>query len=74
MARAKATPAAKPTPEGGDSSARQKNILALRGTEEWKAWLDGLAEKNRAPVTVTIEQALRDLAEKLGYREAPSRY
>lgn len=79
MAKPKATatkragrsaPASKtPEPDG-----RQRNILALRGTEEFKAWLDGLAARNGAPVTVTIEQALRDLAEKLGYRKGPSRY
>jgi predicted transcriptional regulator len=53
---------------------RHKNVVAIRGTDEWKKWLDELAALNGAPVTVTIEQALRDLAEKLKHRKAPPRY
>jgi hypothetical protein len=75
MAKAKpGTRKGKPGATALGESARQKNILALRGTEEWKVWLDDLAAKNGAPVTVTIEQALRDLAEKIGHRPAPARY
>jgi hypothetical protein len=50
-----------------------KNIVVLRGTEEWKKWLDELAEANSAPLTVTIEQALKDFAEKLKVRKPPRR-
>jgi hypothetical protein len=57
-----------PPPDG-----RLQNIVALRGTAEWKAWLDGLAEANGAPLTVTIEQALRDLAAKLRHDKPPRR-
>ena len=57
----------------GKPSSRQKNIFVLRGTEEWKAWLDEVAQANGAPVTVTVEQALRDLAAKLKCRKPPKR-
>lgn len=52
---------------------RLKNILVLKGTDEWKLWLDQLAEANSAPVTVTIEQALKLLAERIGHRKPPRR-
>lgn len=66
MAKKKAT-AAKP------ESARQKNIVVLRGTEEWKTWLDLLAEDVGAPLTVTIELALREMAERRKLPKAPRR-
>jgi hypothetical protein len=54
-------------------TAGLKNIVVLRGTDEWKLWLDQLAQANSAPVTVTIEQALRLMAEKLGLPKPPKR-
>jgi hypothetical protein len=50
-----------------------RNILVLRGTEEWKVWLDGLATANSAPLTVTVEQALKEYANKIGYSKPPKR-
>jgi hypothetical protein len=52
---------------------RQKNIFAWRGSDEFKVWLDELAELNGAPLTVTVEQAVTDYAKKLGHRPKPSR-
>lgn len=60
-------------PKKRTEGAPLKNVFAMRGTEEWKVWLDGLAQKNRAPLAVTLDQALADLAEKLKYRKAPPR-
>jgi hypothetical protein len=54
-------------------ASRQKNLVVIRGTEEWKAWLDGLADVNQAPITVTIDRALRELAERLKYDKPPRR-
>lgn len=70
MGRPKKTP----PPEKGVADNRHKNIVSLRGTEAFKAWLDELAVLNGAPVTVTIEQALRELATRLGHRKSPPRY
>jgi hypothetical protein len=53
---------------------RQKNLLTIRGTEAWKRWLDGFAEKRRMPVTVLIDQALAEAAKAAGYPEPPPRY
>ena len=41
--------------------------------EDWKAWLHSLAEANNAPITVTIEQALREMSDKLKHRKPPRR-
>lgn len=56
-----------------DTSTRQKNVLALRGTEQWKAWLDGFAARKGMPVTVLVDQALRDFAKRDGYSDPPAR-
>lgn len=52
---------------------RQKNLLSVRGTEEWKIWLDGLAAKQRVPIVVLIDVALTELAKAVGYPEPPPR-
>lgn len=70
MGRPKKTP----PPDKGAADNRHKNIVSLRGTEAFKKWLDELAAANGAPVTVTIEQALRELGERLKVRKAPPRY
>jgi hypothetical protein len=55
------------------AGASLRNIVVLRGTAEWKEWLDELAAANSAPLTVTIEQALKEFAEKLKVRRPPRR-
>jgi hypothetical protein len=71
MARPKkTTPKTASAPPG---SARQRNVLALRGTDEWKAWLDGFAARKGMPVTVLVDHALRELARRDGYRDPPAR-
>ena len=71
MAKAKASEAAEvPVPPADN---RQKSILALKGTDAYKRWLDDLAALNGAPVTITVDRALRELAESLGHRKPPRR-
>jgi hypothetical protein len=60
-------------PERAVGSPRQKNVLALRGTDEWKAWLDGFAGRKGMPVTVLVDHALRELAKRDGYQDPPTR-
>lgn len=61
-------------PKKAKEDSRQKNLFSVRGTEAWKKWLDGLADKKRVPVTVLIDQALAKMAEDAGYPEPPKRY
>ncbi len=67
---------AKPTGEveKPKSEARKKNLVVIRGYEAWGEWLEGLAAHKGMPVTVLIDQALREVAKRDGYPDAPSRY
>lgn len=53
---------------------RTRPLVAIRGTDEWKAWLDGLAAKRRVPIATLIDIALTDAARAVGYPEPPPRY
>ncbi len=52
----------------------KKNLLAIKGFEEWKSWLEEFASKKRMPVTTLIDHALTELAKRDGFREPPPRY
>lgn len=48
--------------------------VTLRGSEEWKHWVQGLADHVRSDVAKVIDRALIDYARKEGYDpNAPSR-
>jgi hypothetical protein len=66
-------PKKKSEPEKTTTTGRSKNIVVLRGTEEWKTWLHSLAEANNAPIAVTIEQALREMSDRLKHAKPPRR-
>jgi hypothetical protein len=44
----------------------------LRGSAEWKAWLEEFARSNRLSVAGVIDMALTRLAKDLGFRERRS--
>jgi hypothetical protein len=68
MTRKKTVP--KPKPRG----ERPAIAVTLRGSPEWKAWVEGLAEYCRLDVAKLIDRALVDMARKEGYNvDAPSR-
>lgn len=50
-----------------------KNIFVLRGSDEFKLWMDELAEVVGSPLTVLVERALRELAKRHGHRNPPRR-
>ncbi len=51
----------------------QPNAITLRGSAEWKAWLDRFAEKMRTKPTAVIDLALAKLAEQEKFPGPPSR-
>ena len=54
--------------------ATRKNVVSIRGTENWRDWLMGLAAHRRLKASDVIDQALIEYAERHGYtREAPPR-
>jgi predicted transcriptional regulator len=68
MARKK-TPPPRPGKEKAATIA-----VTLRGSPEWKTWLEKLARHSRLDVAKVIDRALIDFAEKEGFdEEAPER-
>lgn len=48
--------------------------VTVRASEQWKAWVDGLANHCRTDLSKLIDRALVDMARKEGYeREVPDR-
>jgi hypothetical protein len=49
-------------------------VFSLRGSPEWKAWVEDLASYCRVDVAKLIDIALADLAKARGFgKEAPKR-
>lgn len=66
---AKETTAAKRTPSG----STQPNAITIRGSAEWKGWLEQFAMKLRTRPTAVIDLALAKLAEQERFNEPPPR-
>lgn len=65
----KAQPA-KPEPK---ASSTQPNAISIRGSAEWKDWLERFAAKMRTGPTAVIDLALAKLAEQERFPEPPPR-
>lgn len=65
-----ARPKKKPPVGRPKSSDPKRSIASLKGGKAYEGWLNGLADHSHLPVTILIEHALREYAEKHGY-EAP---
>jgi hypothetical protein len=48
---------------------RQAVVLTMRGKPEWKTWLKKLSKHCRLKVSVCVEQALMEYAERRGFAE-----
>ena len=48
-------------------------VVALKGTPEWKSWLDGFAGHCRLGLADTIEQALFHYSAERAYPRPPKR-
>jgi hypothetical protein len=46
-------------------------VMTIKGTAEWKEWLDRLADFSRLPTTVLIDVALAEWAKQKGFPESP---
>lgn len=56
-----------------DTWTRKPLVFQMRGSEEWKAWVESLAEKEGDSAAKLIERALRDYARKVGHPDPPKR-
>jgi hypothetical protein len=57
-------------PEPVSTPGRQPVVLTMRGRPEWKTWLKLLSKHCRMKVSVCVEQALMEYAERRGFTES----
>jgi hypothetical protein len=67
MARKKTS---KPKPPPVPTSFKS---VAFRVSEEYAAWVDGLAASNRTTIAGLMDQALAEFAQRKGYSQPPER-
>lgn len=61
-------------PEKRPEPSARRNVVSIRGTEEWRDWLMELAAHRRLKAADVIDQALIEYAQKYGYtKPAPPR-
>jgi hypothetical protein len=63
MAKNKTPSAARPAP--------RRTVLTIKGTEEWKDWLERLSKYLRTPTSTIVDHALLKYAKDQGFNEAP---
>jgi hypothetical protein len=56
-----------------EKKGTQPNAITIRGSAEWKDWLEQFATKLRSKPTSVIDRALAKLAEQEGFAEPPER-
>jgi hypothetical protein len=74
MAKAKAGRSGKAKaskPAGGEPLRR--NVISIRGTEDWRDWLIRYAAFRRVPVTSLIDQVLNEAAKRDDFELPPER-
>jgi hypothetical protein len=61
------------SPKGRTTKDREQRSLALqvRGTEAWKAWVEGGAAFCRTDVAKLVDAALIEYLQAKGYKEVP---
>jgi predicted transcriptional regulator len=52
-------------------TSRTKKLVTFEASEAWVRWVDGLADAVGASRSTTIDQALRRLADSVGYEASP---
>jgi hypothetical protein len=52
-----------------DPIGAKRNVIAMRGTEEWRDWLNELADASRLPATILIDHALMEFAKNHGFKK-----
>jgi hypothetical protein len=55
------------------AAPRRETVVAIKGSAEWKSWLDRFSLHCRLGLSDTIEQSLVYYAEERGYPEPPKR-
>lgn len=62
----------KKKPKGaGDWAERKPFALQMRGSPDWKKWVEGLSKFDRSTVADVADRALAAYARTIGYPEPP---
>jgi hypothetical protein len=70
VAKKPSKPAAKAAPKPEN---RKPVVLQMRGSEEWRTWVEGLARKEGHSLAKLFEMGVRRIAKDVGYPDAPPR-
>jgi hypothetical protein len=49
----------------------RRTVLTIKGTDEWKAWLDALADHLRTPASTIVDHSLVRYAKEVGFTKPP---
>lgn len=60
-----------PPPPPPPSPPPRRPVLTIKGTEEWKGWLERLAKHLRMPTSTLVDHALVRYAKEMGFTEEP---
>lgn len=63
--------AKKRTEAGGGEPSRRSTVLTIRGTDEWREWLERAARHSRMTVSTFVDLAVAKLASENGFAEPP---
>jgi len=73
MVKPMAEPKRKESDRPGSAGQVRETVVALKGTPEWKVWLDNFSGHCRLGLADTIEQSLVYYAEQRKFRAPPKR-
>ena len=51
----------------------RRTVLTIKGTDEWKGWIERLADFVRTPTSTLVDHALIRYAKEMGFKEEPPR-
>lgn len=54
-------------------TGRKPMVVQVRGSEQWKAWAEGLADREGDTLAKLVERTLRKYAREIGYPDPPKR-
>jgi hypothetical protein len=49
----------------------RKTVVTIKGTEDWRSWLEEFSKHLRTPVSTVVDHALIEYAKTKGFDKAP---
>lgn len=60
-----------PNPKGDSDGSRKATVLAIKGSAEWKEWLDRAARHCRVSTSALVDLALTRYVKEQGFDDPP---